>query len=357
MHTSKMASMSLGSDDLYKVLGVADTATTPEIKKAFRALAREFHPDIVGDDPAKLAQFHRIRAAYEVLVDPQHRQRYDMRGKRRTPGRMAGGFHFWSHDRPPESPKPGRDPMNDIGLDDLFNEGVGFEKFGFGGGKKRRRGGGATAENRGTWGGDPGSEKGRDIEVVVDVPRKVARRGGTVTLNYKRLVRSEDGRGVAEYDEIHDLRVPPATPMGERLRVPRQGHAGLSGGPYGDLVAEVRLVGPSSQAPPPREAGARVHEAPGGEPNELIVPISIQEALLGGPIAVDTPQGRVHLRLPSCTSGGSRFRLKGKGMPDQRGQAQDLLVRLRVVTPALLDEDSRELIEKFAELNPYDPRK
>ncbi len=339
-------------DDHYAVLGVAQTATTAEIKKAFRGLAREYHPDIVGDDPTKVARFHRIREAHDVLIDPKRRKRYDMGGKKRTPGRMAGGFHFWSHEMPPETPV--RSPMNDVDLEDIFTE-DGFD-FGFGAKRKRRRReSGATPENRGTWGGQAGADKGADIEMVVDVPGNVAARGGTVTLHYKRLVRSEDGRGVAEYDEIHDLRVPPESQAGQRLRVPRYGHAGADGGPYGDLVAELHLVGPGTGAPPPG-SGVSGSDAKASERNEVVVPISIQEALLGGPIAVDTPQGRVYLRLPPCTSGGSRFRLKGKGLANAQGEPTDVLVRLRVVTPALLDDESRELIERFASLNPYDPR-
>ena len=356
-----MQSSMPGNDDHYSTLGVEKTATAADIKKAFRGLAREYHPDIVGDDPVKVARFHRIREAYEVLVDPEKRRKYDMQGKGRTPGRMAGGFHYWSHDKPPEAPKPGRDPMNDLDLDDLFSQAAetgGFD-FGFGGKKKRRpppADGGATPENKGTWGGDPTRERGRDIEMSVDCPRRVAKKGGTVTVTYKRLVRTEDGRGVAEYDEIHDLRVPPSTLGGERLRVPKMGHAGTNGGPYGDLIAELRLVGPAhtDPGPVPKEFKTAPSTA---ETNERVVPISVHEALLGGPIEVDTPQGRVYLRLPPCTSGGSRFRLKGKGLPDAKGVAADLVVRLRIVTPALLDEDSRELIEQFAELNPYDPRK
>ena len=353
-----MVSSMSGPEDHYSVLGVGKTASPGDIKKAFRALAREYHPDIVGNDPNKVARFHRIREAYEVLGDVDKRRKYDLRDKRRTPGRMAGGFHYWSHDKPPGAPKPGQDPMNDLDLDDLFGQAAktgGFD-FGFGGAKKKKRhAGGATAENRSTWGGDATAEPGPDIAMSVDVPRTTARQGGTVTLTYKRLVRTDDGRGLAEYDEIHDLRVPPGTQPGEGLRVPKMGHAGQNGGPYGDLVAQVRLVGPGSRQPTPSPRPEP--QTPTGEQDQLVVPISVTEALLGGPIEVDTPQGRVYLRLPPCTSGGSRFRLKAKGLPDARGVASDIVVRLRIVTPALLDDDSRELVEQFARLNPYDPRK
>lgn len=414
--------------DLYDMLGVARAATPDEIKKAFRKIALECHPDRVGDDPAAAERFDRATKAYEVLSDPEKRARYDKGATRRPPPvsrgnpqsdgyRMPGGFYTGQGWGAPPGPGGGRQAdrqrwksaSNRMSLDDLMGD------FGFGGGAAGGPppedafpgglgqavgggGGGPRPDNRRSYGGGEGGGRspGRDITLQVDVPVDVAQRGGTVTLHYPRLRLSEDGASVARYDEIHDLRVPPGTRHGETLRVPRYGDAGTDG-TSGDLVCDVRLVAPEpgrvrearqgkglppgfdastwpkgvpmpdslqsgggptgprvnlrgaegAAPPPPPAAGA----APGAE-EVLRVPVSVVEALLGGRIPVDTPAGRVHVTLPPCkASDGARVRVRGKGTG-----GGDILVELRVVLPAALDDESRALIERFAELNPYDPR-
>lgn len=332
-----------------------------EVKKAYRKLARELHPDVAGDDAVSAARFAAVSEAYEVLGDPIQRGRYDRRFMKRTPGRMAGGFNWWSGD-PPDDPNArgmSRDPANDIGLDDIFQD----ADFGFGGRRPRST---AVSKDRapkdarsGASGGPRrappppprvDAQPGTDISMPVDVPRSVAERGGTVTLNYTRLVLTDDRRSAVEYDEIHDLKVPPGVRHGQTLRVPKYGNAGVGGGPAGDLVCDIRLVGP---APAP-EPEVTVQRATSDTVQPLC--ISVVEALLGARVPVDTPQGRVFLNLPACTNGGARFRLRGRGVPDENGTPTDLVLQLKIVTPPLLDDASRELIREFAEKNDYDPR-
>lgn len=189
--------------------------------------------------------------------------------------------------------------------------------------------------------------------MVVDVPADVAARGGVVTLHYPRMRRTEDGRGVGRYDEIHDLRVPPGTAHGDVLRSRNYGDAGTDGS-HGDLVCEVRLVGRSAHAPVPgpgTKPSRPSEQSVAGTDAEVSLPISIVEALLGGRVPVETPQGRVFVTLRPGTGDGARLRLRGKGEG-----GQDLFVRPRVVLPRDLDDESIALIERFAELNPYDPR-
>ncbi len=361
--------------DYYEVLGVGRDATTDEIKKAFRRLARECHPDVAGDDPEASERFNRVRRAYEVLVDPVERARYDRRGQPRAPRwsargfRMPGGFHFRTGREGPEGParRGGRQP--DLGLEDIFNDFGNAGDFGFGASPSPGR---ARTTVR----------AGRDIAIKVDVPARTALRGGVVTLRYPRMRRGEDGN-LHRYDEIHDLRVPPGTRHGETIRVPRMGDMGTGGAHDGDLVCDVRVVpdpsghregrGPEDPRAEARrradarrraeagraEARRRAAEARAGRPEPVeaprpqlrTVPISIGEAILGSRIEVDTPGGRVRLTVPAGSSSGTRLRLRGKG----EGGA-DLLVELRIVVPRDLDEDGRELIASFMELYPYDPR-
>ena len=355
--------------DFYQVLGVDKDASMQEIKKAYRKLARELHPDVVGSDPKKVQRFQQVTEAYEVLSDPNTRGRYDRRFMRRTPGRMAGGFHYWSGDPKPDpnSSGLGSDPANDLDLDDIFGD----SDFGFGGRRPRAaktslskdpnpapRGGGRTAPPP----VDPPRKDprpGTDISMAVDVPRSVAAKGGTVTLNYVRLVLTEDRRGVVEYDEIHDLKVPPGIGHGQTLRVPKYGHAGEGGGAYGDLVCDIRLVGPEpakEQAPPSSSTARETTTSAAADPNTRILPISVHEALLGGRVPVKTHRGEVILTLPPCTSGGARFRLRGQGEPTSGGVPTDLVVQLKIVTPPLLDDEAKSTAEKLAGLAPYNPR-
>jgi DnaJ-class molecular chaperone len=367
--------------DLYATLGVPRDATTEDIKKAFRQRARECHPDVAGDDPAAAKRFDQVRKAYEVLVDPVKRAKYERGGRRRAGRRskgmdgyrMPGGLytrHNFGAGRGAGSPNARarqRNEANNFSLDDLMGD------FGFGGGGA---GGGGVKQNHGSYGtgrteqarqgtgrspggGAPPERDlpGRDITMVVDVPADIAQRGGVVTLHYPRMRRTEDGRGVARYDEIHDLRVPPGTANGEVLRSRNYGDAG-SDGSHGDLVCEVRVVGQPSPdpvpGPDPRRARPEPRTAPRGDTQgsgDLVLPISLTEALLGGRVPVQTPQGRVFVTLRPGTNEGSRLRLRGKG----EGGA-DLFVRPRIVLPRDLDEESIALIERFAELNPYDPR-
>ena len=350
------------ADDYYSILGVPRDADAEQIKRRFRKLARECHPDIVGDDPVAVERFTRIREAYETLIDPERRQRYDNPPRAHAGGtfyrsrwRPPGGFHFdgLHNGSTASSPPPRtstrqrwRDPANNLDLDDLFGD------FAGAGGSASSRPPPSSAAPPDEDAPGPGSgapaEAGEDIHLSVEVPSHIARAGGTVTVSYSRLRRSERGDTLFRYSEICDLRVPPNTRHGATLRVPRMGNAGAGGGPYGDLIADVRLA--TGAAPPPAEdAASSAAGVAGGD--ALDVPISVTEALLGGRIEVSTPGGRVRITVPPCTSSGTRLRLRGRG-PD----GSDLFIALRIVVPQQLDDESRRLIEQFAALNPDVPR-
>ena len=345
--------------DFYAELGIQKGASSDEIKKAFRKLARTCHPDVARDDPAAAGKFARIREAYETLVDPARRSGYDRRGERRkaTRGgewRPPGGWGgFSARSRVRQGTRSRRQP--DMGLDDIFSDHSDTADFGFGGAQKKG-GGGQTRQ-----------DKGRSIEVTVNAPSKVARLGGTVTVRYPRMRRSSDGVNVYRYNEIHDVRVPPRTCTGDILTLDRMGDSGGASGRYGDLICKIIVV---DDAPRVRKVGARASQgtqapgpdAPGPEaspprPNihasgeTRIISISLAEAVLGGRVEVATPKGKVRLKIAPGSSSGTRLRLKGRGPG-----GSDIFVVLRIVVPRNLDEESRSLIERFAALNPSDPR-
>lgn len=291
--------------DPYATLGVPRTADADEIKRAFRALAKSLHPDVVGDDPARLERFKQVREAYETLSDPDRRARWDRLYARPDPGFGR--------------PTP-RGKGNDLDLDDIFAD---FGKapeprtddFGFG-----RSAAGRTRA--------PRPQPGRDVHVSVDVPEAVARAGGTVTVRYQRVRRADRTAVLGRYEEIHDLRVPPGTAAGAELRVPKLGDAGVDGGPPGDLVCSVRVVGATEAVVP--------------------VEIGVGEAVLGGQVRVVTPTGPVRISVPPGTSSGARLRIRGRG-----AGGGDVLAEVRIVVPRSIDEESRRLMQRFAELNPH----
>ncbi len=380
-----------GATDYYGLLGVARDATEKDIKRAFRALAKECHPDVAGDDPAKTERFKSLRAAYDVLVDPVKRAAYDRRLDRRSNPSPFFGSHWKHAGKPADATSAARPSANDLDFEDIFNDFGGLD-FGFG-----KKGGPAPGTRPGAapppppnptgdgWyrqttsrpagrsrpdapGGDqprpPPSEPGDDVKLRVDVPASVAMRGGQVTVNYPRRIRASDQRSLVSIDELYELRVPPGVREGEVLRVERMGNAGPGGGPHGDLVATVHMVGPRpGQAAPGDAEGARGPrmKMPGhdevvaeGDIDVLRFDVSVVEAILGGRVEVATPQGRVRVTVPPGTSSGTRLRLRGKGTQGADGLPRDLFAEVRIVVPAEVDEESRRLIEQFARLNPGD---
>jgi curved DNA-binding protein len=352
--------------DFYAELCIDKGASSEEIKRAFRKLARTCHPDVAKDDPAAADKFGRIREAYETLVDPARRARYDQRGQKRTvrrggqwrpPGGWAG---FSARSRARQGGGSRKAPSMD--LEDIFSDHSETTDFGFGG---RASSGGSSAQQ-----GRP--DKGRTIEMSVNTPARVARLGGTVTVRYPRMRRSSDGVNVYRYNEIHDLRVPPRTCTGDVLKVERMGDSGGTSGRYGDLICKINVVeaaprpssvhvnthqpGPvpspePSPPPAPEPAPARPPEADRQPKDEtLVVMVSVVEAILGGRIEVPTAKGMVRLSIPPGSSGGTRLRLKGRG-----AEGGDLYVVLRIEVPRRIDVQSRALIERFAELNPAHP--
>lgn len=313
----------MSNKDYYQVLGVPRSATSEEIRKAFKKLARENHPDAKKDDPAAAERFKEAAEAYDVLGDEDKRKKYDQFGQN------------WKHVKEGQNPfgtgargNPFRDggPV-DVDLRDLFgNQGaVDLEQL-FGG----MFGGGGRGRGRA-----PQPQRGDDVTATITVPFHTAALGGTYDVTI-------DGH---KKSEVLTVKIPAGIEDGQAIRLSGQGQAGDHGGPAGDLKLTVRVA----QHPYFRREGRNIL---------VDVPVTLTEAALGTKIDVPTLQdGIVTMTLPAGTSSGAKLRLKGKGIHSARGGAAgDELVVIKIVTPKGIDDESKALLKEFAERNPQSPR-
>jgi DnaJ-class molecular chaperone len=304
--------------DLYEVLGVPRDASEAAITKAYRKLAREFHPDRNPGDKQAEAKFKEVQNAYDVLTDQAKRAQYDRFGTVGGPGGGPGaggpgGFHFNFGNGGPGGAR----------FESVDPEMVEQILRGFGGGGVGDLGdlfGAARGQQQRTRGRRGRSAPREAVETEVNVPFLTAAQGGTIDL--------------AVGDKVLGVKVPAGAEDGQTLRVAGQAPGG------GDLLVKLRVQ------PHPYFRREGKHDV------ALEVPVSLPEAVLGGKVEVPTVDGsRLVVKVPPGTSSGARIRLRGKGIA---GGDQYLVIRVMVPAPA--DERSRELIEEFAKLNPQNPR-
>ncbi len=308
--------------DYYKILGVDKNATEKDIKRAYRKLARQYHPDKNPNDKTAEEKFKEINEAHEVLGNPDNRTKYDQLGRNyhrfQQMGGAPDGFDFtqWAA---AGGPGGGYRSVN-VDFEDLFGGG-GFSEFFstiFGGG---RRAGGQdpTTMFRGQ-----AQAPGRDIDQRIDITLEEAYHGTERT-----LVQQQGGQIKAK--------IPPGAKTGSKVRLRGKGQPG-PGGP-GDLFLLIRVI--------PHKTFKR-H----GNNLEVDVPLDVLTAVLGGKVTVPTLSGPVKLTIPAGTQGGRTFRLKGKGMPVLRskGTYGDLLARVRIHVPQNLGNEERRLYEQLAEI-------
>jgi curved DNA-binding protein len=299
--------------DYYKTLGVARDATQAEIKRAYRKLARKFHPD-VSKEPDAESRFKEINEANEVLHDPEKRAAYDALGSswragqdfRPPPGGVHHDFHF------------GPDEAADFS--DFFSSIFGGE-FRPGAQDHRRR-------------------RGQDQSVRIGIDLEEAYRGGTRQLRLDVPEIGADGR-VASRTRTLNVRIPAGVTQGRQIRLAGQGAPGLNGGPAGDLYLEVDIN-------PHRLFTAD------GKDVQLRLPIAPWEAALGASVSVQTLGGTVNLKIPPGSQSGQRLRLKGRGLPgDPPG---DEIVVLEIVTPPATTEVAKAAYRDMAERLHFNPR-
>lgn len=307
--------------DYYATLGVAKSATQDEIRKAFRKLARQYHPDVAKDKKTAEAKFKEINEAYEVLSDADKRQKYDTLGADwdRAGHRPPPG---WGADR-----QGGANPFGEAAGGGFSFGGTGFSDFfeQFFGGSHRGSG------RRGSFSGFPGGaeeERGGDIEADLLVTIEEALHGAKKAISFRRAPHSRV--------QTFEVRIPKGVREGQKIRLAGQGEgAGAHGA--GDLYLRVRF-----ERHPDYEI----------EGSDLIYELDVPAArvVLGTEVEVPTPDGSVRLKVPAGSQPGRKFRLKGRGLPTKAGERGDFFVKLEVVLPAHVSGEERALWEKLAEL-------
>jgi curved DNA-binding protein len=318
----------MAAHGFYEILGVARSASQDEIQRAYRKLARKYHPD-VNKDPEAEERFKEISEAYDVLSDPDTRKRYDAFGAdfRQVPEGVDP--QTWRRAREYEGagargagtgfgdPGPGggfrytSTSADDIDFDDLLG-GI------FGGRGRRERG------------PIPGADQEAELALTVEE----AYRGG------KRSVTLGGAGGTRRFD----VNIPAGVVDGQRIRLAGQGGRGSSGANAGDLYLLVRIK------PHPRY---RVD----GRDISFTLPLTPWEAALGASLPVETPGDQSTIKVPAGTSSGRRLRLRGQGLPNPRGASGDAFAEVQIMVPPKLTKEEKRLFEQLAGTSKFDPRK
>jgi molecular chaperone DnaJ len=371
----------MAKEDLYQLLGVDKKATQEEIKKAYKKLARKYHPDLNPGDKKAEEQFKKLSHAYSVLSDSKKRAQYDQYGTLFGEGQQPPGpggsvnFDFNGFD------------FNNFGgssFGDIFSD-----LFGSIRGNKKSR---ATHEERRV------PERGQDLIYPINISFMDAIRGITPEIRINRNLTCTEckgagyspsskatecpeckgtgqvnrargymrfsslcnvcngegvlhspcsgcaGRGVIPKEETIRVTIPPGVDSGSKVRVAGKGHGGYNGGPSGDIYLTINV------APHP----VFVRE---GDNTKVVVPVTLTEAALGARIEVPTVEGSSNMKVPPGTQSGQVFRLREKGAPSLRGGSRgDQLVEVKVIVPPVRDERSKELLRELEKLNPSNPR-
>lgn len=309
--------------DLYEVLGVSRTATADEVKRAYRRLAKQYHPDTNRGDATAETKFKEVQHAYSILSDKEKRARYDQYGEI-----GAGDFHTQPGGQRVYSWGPQGQQINVEDLEDLFSAFGGSGESPFSGGPFAsffRGGGGGGGRGRRARRAAP--TRGQDMRRRINLSFEQAIRGVTIEVD----VTPSGGKR-----ETIEVTIPPGVEDGQQIRVRGKGTPGADGGPAGDmyLVAAVR--------PHP-------HFRRDGRNIELDVPVTVAEAALGAKIDVPTLDGEVTLTIPPGTSSGAKLRLRSRGVPAHgNAAAGDQIVTIQIVVPKPLSEKQRELFEELA---------
>jgi DnaJ-class molecular chaperone len=329
--------------DYYQTLGVGRAADEKEIKRAYRKLARQYHPDINPNNKQAEAKFKEINEAYQVLSDDEKRKLYDQFGE--------------DYDKIPAGYTGGAGNPYGVDFGDVFNGRSGGSGVNFGGGNF----GGAHAPNfdpsqmgdlfenlfGGRGGGfnvnrgKRGPQRGEDVEQPIEISLQESIRGVQRSLQLTIL---NEATGTQERRNV-TVKIPAGVRDGARVRVANQGASGAGGGLNGDLYLRVKI------APHPfwKREGDNLH---------CEVPVAFTEAALGTSIQVPTVNGEVGLKLPVGTQSGQTFRLSGRGVPNVKGDgAGDVFVKVRVAVPKELNERERALIKELAALRHDDVRR
>lgn len=312
----------------YDVLGVSRTASPEEIKKAFRRLARRYHPDLNAGNVGAEAKFKEVNEAYEILGDQSQRRKFDLYGhddaqdvfggfdyarnrSRSTSYERSGfSFNFGQYGR-----QPGRDFFRDGSSGQSGFEDILFDILWGQGRTKTRR---------------PYAQKGSDLEYRLVVEFEHSYHGVTVE--------------VRVLDRVMSVRIPGGVETGSKVRLPGQGAPGLRGGPPGDLYLNV-------------EVNPHTYFDRQGNDLHLEVPLTVGEAILGAHVEIPSLSGLLVLKVPAGTQSGTVFRMRGKGFPTLKNESRgDFVATARIIIPEFTDPVSRDLLAEIERRNPMNPR-
>lgn len=329
------------ADDYYQVLGVEKNASQADIQKAYRTLARKYHPDLHPDDKTAKEKFQKVQAAFDVLNDTSKRELYDRYGSAfesaaagaggaGKAGPRAGGQWYTQG-------TPGG--FEEIDLGQLFGERFGQQGEGGGGGSPFADifGGFQRAAQAGGKGrrGRAAEQPGPDVQSEIEIPFQTSIQGGKVEMGVQR--------GPGKVDRMN-VKIPPGIQDGAKIRLRGQGGPGVGKAPAGDLLLTVHV------APHP------YYQRRG---NDLIVrvPITLAEAVAGAKVDVPTPGGVISLRIPPRTSSGSKLRVRGQGIKLKDDTVGDLYAEVQIMLPPAIDDATAKAIRKLDVEHPTNPRR
>ena len=353
--------MAANLQDYYEVLGVKREASDDEIKKAYRKLARKFHPDLNPGDKTAEEQFKQVQAAYDVLANAEDRKLYDQYGENWRAVKSGAGAPppGWEQAQHPGGPRAGGQGGFDLNDFDFRGDYSGD----FGG---FRGGGGEGFDifeeifNRAGRGRSARRGRGRDVEAELGLSLEEAHRGGRRTLQMQaaEVCPTCDGSGVKDgktcptcggagevlRPKMIDVNIPAGVRDGSTIRLPAQGGAGSNGSEPGDLYLHIRL-----------RAHPLFHV--NGDDLEVELKIAPWEAVLGAKVEAPTIDGKVEVTIPPGTNTGQRLRLRGQGLNRRNGGRGDEYVRMKIVVPKEVSADDRRLYEELQRSSGFDPRR
>jgi DnaJ-class molecular chaperone len=342
--------MATATKDYYDILGVKRGASDDEIKKAYRKLARKFHPDLNPGDKSAEEQFKQLQMAYDVLSNPEDRKLYDQYGEQWRAVKAGAGEPpppGWEGARQrPGGPQPGGFDFNEFDFGSFRTDAGGYDIFEelFG---RAGRGRARTPA------------RGRDVEAELELSLEEAHKGGRRTLQMQATETCPNCNGTGVKDDkpcptcggvgqvlrprTIDVNIPIGMRDGSTIRLAGQGGAGSQGSPSGDLYLHIRL------RPHPT---FRVN----GDDVEIEVPVAPWEAVLGAKVPVPTIEGKVELTVPPGARNGQRLRLRGQGLNKRKGGRGDEYVRLKIDVPKEVSAEEQRLFEELRRVSRFNPR-
>lgn len=316
----------MAKKDYYEILGLNRKASADEVKRAYKKLARKYHPDLNPGDKKAEDQFKEISEAYAVLSDKEKRARYDTMGH----AAFAGASPWGARGAPPTVDEI----LREFNLGDLFGN-----IFGGGGGRAR-----ASSSGGNFWssGGPSPPVKGEDVQYSIQISFNDALKGLSTTISVpKTEIMNGQKRRSSERIQV---KIPAGVSNGSRIRLAGKGEPSPGGGPPGDLF----IIANVQSHPNFERKGDNLY---------LELPVTLGEAGLGARIEIHTYEGTTKMTIPPNTQSGQTFRLAGKGAPRLKGSGKgDLFVTVRVALPRHLDEESQRLLRDFEGRNPMHPR-